>query len=111
MITSLKSDFETNMIGCPSLCPSRGKFCEREIHTNEGKCQIRTGHQISSMGGKVWNVDKDNTAVLFMCDVYQEQTQIFSPNWGEFLIDVAKNGIGIFLIMGNTDPSNCLIEN
>ena len=88
MIASLKSDFETNMIGCPSQCPSCGKFCEREIHTNEGKCQIKTGHQISSMGGKVWNKDKYNTAVLFMCDIYQDQTQIYLPSgaikWGEF---------------------------
>ena len=88
MIASLKSDFETKMIGCPSQCPSCGKFCEKEIHTNEGKCQIKTGHQISSMGGKVWNKNKDNTAVLFMCDVYQDQTQIYLPSgatkWGEF---------------------------
>ena len=88
MIAPLKGEFEKNMIGCPSQCPICGKFCEREIHTNEGKCQIKTGHQISSMGGKVWNKGGDSTAVLFMCDDYKDHTQIqllgSSIEWGEF---------------------------
>ena len=88
MIAPLKSEFEKNVIGCPSQCPSCGKFCEREIHPNEGKCQIKTGHQISSMGGKVWSTDDKKTAVLFMCDVYKDHTQVLMPcgsmEWGEF---------------------------
>ena len=88
IILNLKKEFEKNVIGCPSQCPSCGKFCEREIHTNEGKCQIKTGHQISSMGGNVWNADESNTAVLFICDDYKEHTQINllgnSLTWEEF---------------------------
>ena len=88
MTASLRKEFQKKIFGCPSQCPSCGKFCEWEIHTNEGKCQIKTGHQISSMGGRVWNVDKDNTAVLFMCDDYKNYTHVTSPcgemEWGEF---------------------------
>ena len=88
IILNLKKEFEKNVIGCSSHCPSCGKLCEREIHTNEGKCQIKTGHQISSMGGNVWNADESNTAVLFICDNYKEHTQINlsgnSLTWGEF---------------------------
>ena len=88
MVAALKSEFEKDVVGCPSQCPSCGKFCEREIHPNQGKCQIKTGHQISSMGGKVWGIDKDKTAVLFMCDDYKDHTQVFLPcgvmEWGEF---------------------------
>ena len=88
MAASLRNEFQKKIFGCPSQCPSCGKFCEREVHTNEGKCQIKTGHQISSMGGKVWNADKDNTAVLFMCDDYKNYTHVTSPcgemEWGWF---------------------------
>ena len=88
MIAPLKGEFKKKMISCPSQCPSCGKFCEREIHTNNGKCQIKTGHQISSMGGKVWNADKDNTAVLFMCDDYKDHNKVILPcgekNWEDF---------------------------
>ena len=88
MIEPFKTEFQRRIFGCRSQCPSCGKFCEREVHTNEGKCQIKTGHQISSMGGKVWNADKDNTAVLFMCDDYKNYTRVTLPcgemTWGEF---------------------------
>ena len=89
MISPLKSEFEKDMIGCPSQCPSCGKFCEREIHPNNGQCQITTGHQISSMGGKVWNTDEKKTAVSHMCDDYKDYTQVLTrgdsiSEWGEF---------------------------
>ena len=45
MTLNLKNEFENDVEGCPSQCPSCGKFCERKIHPNEGKCQIKTGHQ------------------------------------------------------------------
>ena len=88
MVEPFKTEFKKKIFGCPSQCPSCGKFCEREVRTNEGKCQIKTGHQISSMGGKVWNADKDNTAVLFMCDDYKNYTHLMLPcgkmTWGGF---------------------------
>ena len=88
MSLNLKTELEKNIIGCPSQCPCCGKFCERKIHPNEGKCQIQTGHQISSMGGSVWGENKENTAVLFICDDYKDYTQINLPcgvmEWGEF---------------------------
>ena len=88
MIKPIKEEFEKDVIGCPSHCPSCGKLCERELHPNDGNCQIKTGHQICSMGGKVWNNDKDRTAVLFMCDDYTDNTRVIIPgqtmNWGEF---------------------------
>ena len=88
MTKYLKSEFEKNIIGCPSQCPSCGKFCEREIHTNNGKCQIKTGHQISSMGGKVWNADENNSAIMIMCDDYKNYTQMHLScgvmTWGDF---------------------------
>ena len=50
-------------ICCPQQCPSCGKFCDKTIGHAE-KCQITSGHQICSMGGKVWKNDDDHTAVL-----------------------------------------------
>ena len=89
-IKPAKGDYEKNAIGCPAQCPSCGKLCEREIHPNDGKCQIMTGHQISSMGGKVWNNDTEKTAVLFMCDDYKDDTKVNlsgkSLNWGDFKV-------------------------
>ena len=88
MIKPIKEEYEKDVIGCPSQCPSCGKLCERKLHQNEGNCQIKTGHQICSMGGNVWNSDKDRTAVLFMCDDYTDKTRVLIPgqrmNWGEF---------------------------
>ena len=88
MIKKVKGSFEKDVIGCPSQCPSCGKFCERELHPNDGNCQIKTGHQICSMGGRVWNNDNDKTAVLLMCDDYKDDTSVLTPgeniNWGEF---------------------------
>ncbi|KAI6658695.1 hypothetical protein LOD99_10969 [Oopsacas minuta] len=88
MTKHIREEFEKNGIGCPAQCPSCGKLCEREIHPNDGKCQLKTGHQICSMGGKVWNNDGKNTAVLLMCDDYKENTKVILPgqrmNWGEF---------------------------
>lgn len=89
-ITPMKGSYEKNAIGCPAQCPSCGKLCEREIHPNDGKCQIMTGHQICSMGGKVWHNDKEKTAVLFMCDDYKDDTKVNlsgkSMKWGDFKI-------------------------
>ena len=89
MIQHLKEEFEKNALGCPSQCPSCGKLCERELHPNDGKCQIKTGHQICSMGGSVWNNDDQRTAVLFMCDDYNDDTMVSlktgeSVKWGKF---------------------------
>ena len=90
MTRDFKNKLEKEVLGCPSQCPSCGKFCERKIHPNEGKCQIKTGHQIASMGGNVWNADKNHSAIMFMCDDYKDETQINLPapvgemKWGEF---------------------------
>ena len=32
-----KEEIDSNLIGCHSMCPSCGKFCEREMHTNSGR--------------------------------------------------------------------------
>ena len=89
MVHHLKEEFEKNALGCPSQCPSCGKLCERELHPNEGQCQIKTGHQICSMSGKVWNNDDKRTAVLFKCDDYDDDTNFRSKlsdsmKWGKF---------------------------
>ena len=74
MIQHIKDEFEKDALGCPNQCPSCGKLCERELHPNNGKCQIKTGHQICSMGGKVWKSDASKTAILFMCEDYKDDT-------------------------------------
>ena len=83
-----KEQFEVHIINCPSKCPSCGKFCEKEIHPQEGKCQILTGHQLCSMGGNVWNTNKERTAILLMCDDYSDDTPVLIPGqnmkWREF---------------------------
>ena len=88
LIKPMKEECEKGVIGCPSQCPSCGKLCERELHPNDGKCRIKTGHQICSMGGKVWHNDSERTAVLFMCDDYQDNTRVALPGcytkWGKF---------------------------
>ena len=88
IVQHIKEEFEKNALGCPSQCPSCGKLCERELHPNDGKCQIKIGHQICSMGGKVWNNDDKRTAVLLMCDDYKDDTRVCisgqNINWGEF---------------------------
>ena len=85
---SLRDEYSSLVINCPSQCPSCGKFCEKEIHPHEGKCQIKTGHQICSMGGKVWKNDTDRTAILFMCDDYTNGTLVQIPGqkmiWSKF---------------------------
>ena len=85
---SLRNEYSSQVINCPSQCPTCGKFCEKEIHPHEGKCQIRTGHQICSMGGKVWKNDTDKTAILFTCDDYKDDTQVIIPGqkmiWSKF---------------------------
>ena len=94
IVKSIKENFERDAIGCPNRCPSCGKLCERELHPNDGLCQIKTGHQICSMGGKVWNNDEEKTAVLHMCDDYQDNTNVviqggtvtwerFKNKWGD----------------------------
>ena len=89
-----KEEIDSNLIGCHSMCPSCGKFCEREMHTNSGRCQIKTGHQICSMGGNVWQNDEDKTAILSTCDDYKDTTvvnilgQIMT--WGKFKEKTSK---------------------
>ena len=88
MLNSTREKFEADVINCPHQCPSCGKFCEREIHPNGGKCRIMTGHQICSMGGNVWNNNEDITAILLMCDDYNDDTPVLIPGqnmkWWEF---------------------------
>ena len=94
MIKIQKEQIESNIINCPSSCPSCGKFCEREIHTNSGKCQIKTGHQICSMGGNVWEDDEDKTAIASTCDDYGDNTIVNisgqKMKWGKFKENTAK---------------------
>ena len=91
LVQHIKEDFEKNAIGCPNQCPSCGKCCERELHPNDGLCQIKTGHQICSMGGKVWNNDENHTALLFTCDDLAGYTSVSLPgvslNWSDFMIE------------------------
>ena len=88
ILKDTKEKFEACVINCPSKCPSCGKFCEKEIHPQEGKCQILTGHQICSMGGNVWNNNEDKTAILLMCEDYKENSTVLIPGqnmkWWEF---------------------------
>ena len=88
ILTATKEQFEAQIINCPSKCPSCGKFCEKEIHSQEGKCQILTGHQICSMGGNVWNTNTNKTAILLMCDDFNDDTPVLIPGqnmkWWEF---------------------------
>ena len=89
LVQHIKEDFEKHAIGCPNQCPSCGKNCERELHPNDGLCQIKTGHQICSMGGNVWNNDEEHTALLLMCDDFKEHTNVCLPgvslNWLDFM--------------------------
>ena len=88
IIEPLREECSSLIINCPSQCPSCGKLCERELHPHGGRCQIRTGHQMCSMGGKVWENDEENTAILLMCDDYKDDTKVQVPghkmNWGKF---------------------------
>ena len=88
ILKATKQRLEANIINCPSKCPSCGKSCEKEIHSQEGKCQILTGHQFCSMGGNVWNTNKNRTAILLMCDDYEEDSPVLIPGqnmkWWEF---------------------------
>ena len=87
MVKPVRDSFERDAIGCPNQCPSCGKLCERKLHPNDGLCQIKTGHQICSMGGKVWN-SEDETAVLYMCDDYLDHTNVViqgrTSTWARF---------------------------
>ena len=87
IVEPIKQIFERDAIGCPNQCPTCGKLCERELHPNHGLCQIKSGHQICSMGGKVWNHD-DKTAILYMCDDYQDYTNVMiqgrRSTWAQF---------------------------
>ena len=82
ILKATKEQFEANIFNCPFKCPSCGKFCEKEIHLQESKCQILTGHQIGSMGGNVPNNDEDKTAILQMCDYYEEDSPVLIPEEG-----------------------------
>ena len=87
-VKKFKDDHEASVLSCPEQCPSCGKPCDRELHPHSGKCQIKTGHLICSMGGKVWQNDEDKTAVLLSCDDYKDSTEVKIPGkrmkWGEF---------------------------
>ena len=87
-IKKFKDDHEALVFSCPEQCPSCGKPCDRELHPHSGKCQVKTGHLICSMGGKVWQNDQDKTAVLLNCDDYKDSTEVKIPGkrmkWGEF---------------------------
>ena len=74
ILDDLRKDFESRVINCDHRCPSCSKFCERELHPHDGKCQVTTGHQICSMGGRVWENDRNRTAILLMCDDYTDET-------------------------------------
>ena len=88
ILKATKEQFEAHIINCSCKCPSCGKFCEKEIHPQEDKCQILTGHQICSMGGNVWNTNKDKTAILLMCEDYMDDTPVLIPGqkmkWWDF---------------------------
>ena len=88
LLETTKEKFEAGIINCPRQCPSCGKFCEKELHPNGGKCQIMTGHQMCSMGGNVWNTNEDRTAVLLMCEDYMDYSPVLIPGqnmtWAEF---------------------------
>ena len=88
ILKDTKEKFEARITNCLCQCPSCGKFCEKEIHPQEEKCQILTGHQICSMGGNVWNTDEDKTAILLMCEDYKEDSPMPIPGqnmkWSEF---------------------------
>ena len=88
ILKATKELFEADVLNCRYQCPSCGKFCEREIHPQGGRCRIMTGHQMCSMGGKVWNINEDRTAILLMCDDYMDGTQVLIPGqnltWCEF---------------------------
>ena len=88
IVKPLREEYSSRVINCPSQCPSCGKLCEREIHPHGGRCQIRTGHQICSMGGKVWKNDEEKTAIIFMCDDYKNYIKVQVPgqimNWAKF---------------------------
>ena len=94
MIKLQREQFESYIINCPSKCPSCGKFCEREMHPNSGKCEIKTGHQICSMGGKVWKDDEDRTAILLTCDDFKNFTAVNilgqKMNWRKFKEKTSK---------------------
>ena len=89
-----RSEYLKDALGCKNQCPSCGKFCERGIHNDGSKCQIKTGHQLSSMGGKVWRNDRERTAILFMCDDYQDYMSVRLPGksmkWDEFKVKCGK---------------------
>ncbi|KAI6650384.1 hypothetical protein LOD99_5821 [Oopsacas minuta] len=88
LVKKLKDEYEASALSCPEKCPSCGKLCERELHPHSGKCRIKTGHQICSMGGKVWKNDENRSAILYTCDDYKDSTEVKIPgkkmNWGEF---------------------------
>ena len=86
MIENIQQESEKNAIGCPFDCPGCGKLCERELHTNDGKCRIKTGHQICSMGGM--RCYGSHIAVLKMCNDYKDDSQFIveevEMSWGQF---------------------------
>ncbi|KAI6649415.1 Von willebrand factor type A domain protein [Oopsacas minuta] len=88
MVRDIKESYEKDVLGCPNQCPSCGKFCDRKLHPNDGKCQIKTGHQMCSMGGKAWKDDRDKSVVLFTCDDYKDDTKLILHgkmlNWRQF---------------------------
>ena len=88
IVQNIKDQYKKEVLGCSSKCPSCGKLCEKKIHPRNELCHIKTGHQICSMGGKVWNNDLKKTAVLFMCDDYKDYTKVTlqgrTTTWEQF---------------------------
>ena len=78
LISHIKEIYDRHAIGCSNQCPTCGKFCERKFD-HEGRCLIKTGHQICSMGGKVWNTDGQKSAVLLVCDDLEGDTVCALP--------------------------------
>ena len=93
IVSCTRDTYLGQALSCPQQCPSCGKFCDKQIG-HDGKCQITTGHQICSMGGKVWKNDDDHTAILITCDDYKESTQVKIPGstltWEEFKDQTAE---------------------
>ena len=97
LFKEFRNKYLKDALSCDMRCPSCGKFCDRRIHNDGSKCQINSGHQLSSMGGKVWKNDLAHTAVLFMCDDYQNSMTVKLPDksmkWEDFKLSCGSEWI------------------
>ena len=87
LVLHIKERFDKHATGCSNQCPTCGKLCERKLD-HEGQCLIKTGHQICSMGGKVWKMDGQRSAVLLICDDLKGHIDVVLPRkdvrWWDF---------------------------